>query len=113
MLGYDYEIFYKNGCDNVVVDALLHQFEEETIVQSFFLLIPDWIEEAHKEWFSHPSLSQFINNLREDINSSTYYAWKDDVLHYKDRVVISPNSTLKTHILDELLSSPIVGNSSF
>lgn len=67
MLGYDYEIIYKKGCDNVVVDDLLCQFEDESTLISLSLPIPEWIEEAHNEWFSHPSLSQLINNLREKI----------------------------------------------
>ena len=56
MLGYGYEIVYKKGCDNVVDDALLRQFEDESTLLSISLPIPDWIEEAHKEWFSRPSL---------------------------------------------------------
>ena len=92
MLGYDYEIIYKKGHDNVVADALSRQFEDESALLSISLPIPDWIEEAHKEWFSHPSLSQHINNLRADPNSSVGYSWKDEILRYKDRVVISsPN----------------------
>ena len=34
MLGYDYEIIYKKGRDNVVVDALLRQFEDESTLLS-------------------------------------------------------------------------------
>jgi len=71
MLGYDYEIIYSEGSDNVVVDALSHQFEDESTRLSISLPIPDWIEEACKEWFSHTSLSKHINNLREGHNSST------------------------------------------
>ena len=84
MLGYDYEIIYKKGCDNVVVNALSRQFEDESTLLSISLPIPNWIEEAHKEWFSHPSLSQIINNLREDPNSSIEYNWKDEIFRYKD-----------------------------
>lgn len=74
------------------------------------LPIPYWIEEALKEWFSHPSLSQIINNLRAYPNTSVGYSWKDEILHYKDRVVISPTSNLKTRILARLHSSPISGH---
>ena len=52
------------------------------------------------------SLSKLINNLREDPNSSVDYSWTDNILRYKDRVAISLTSTLKTHILAELHSSP-------
>ena len=44
MLGYDYEIIYKKGRENVVVDALSHQFEDESTLLLIYLPIPDWIE---------------------------------------------------------------------
>ena len=77
------------------------------------LPIPDWIEEIRKEWFSHPRLSQLISQLQVDPNSSKGYSWQNDILGYKERVVISPTSTLKSHILAELHSSPIAGHSDF
>ena len=99
MLGYDYEIIYKKGHENVIADDLTHQFEEESTLLAISLPIPKWIEEAHKEWFSHPSLSQLINKLQVDPNSTVGYSWKDEILRYKDKVVISPTSTLKSCIL--------------
>ena len=63
MLGYDYEIIYRKGHENIVADALARQFEEESTVLTIFLPIPEWIEEARKEWFSHPWLSQLITQL--------------------------------------------------
>ena len=46
MLGYDYEIIYKNGKENVVVDAFSIQFEEEASLFALSYPIHDWIEEA-------------------------------------------------------------------
>ena len=113
MLGYDYEIIYKKGRGNIVADALSRQFEEESTLLAISLPIPEWIEEACKEWFSHPGLSQLITQLQADPNSTEGYSWQDEILRYKDRVVISPTSTLKSHILAELHSSPTTRHSSF
>ena len=113
MLRYDYEIIYKKGRKNFVADSLSRQFEEENTLLAISLPILDWIEEAHKEWFSHPSLSQLINKLRVDPNSIAGYSWQDEILHYKDKVVISTMSTLKSHILAELHSSPTASHSGF
>jgi len=63
MLGYDYEIVYKKGQDNNVADALSRQFEEESTLLAISLPIPEWIEEARRELFSHPELSQLISQL--------------------------------------------------
>jgi hypothetical protein len=35
MLGYDYEIIYNKGKENVVVDALSQKYEEEGSIFSF------------------------------------------------------------------------------
>ena len=74
MLGYDYEIIYKKWHENVVADALSRQFGEESTLLAISLPILEWIEEARKEWFSHPSLSQLINKLKADPNSTTSYS---------------------------------------
>eukprot|EP00253_Pinus_taeda_P033967 PITA_33967 len=63
MLGYDYEIIYKKGQENSVADALSCQFEEESTLLAISIPILEWIEEARREWFSHPGLSQLISQL--------------------------------------------------
>jgi len=75
MLGYDYEIISKKGCKNIVVDVLSCKFEEESTLLAISLPIPEWIGEAYKEWFSHPWLSQLINQLQVDPNSTEGYSW--------------------------------------
>jgi len=51
--------------------------------------------------------------LQADPNSTAGYSWQDKVLRYKDKVVISPTSTLQSRILAELHSSPTAGHSGF
>lgn len=75
MLGYDYEIIYKKGRENIVANALSRQFEEESTLFAISLPIPEWIEEARREWFSHPWLSQLITQLQVDPNSTKGYLW--------------------------------------
>lgn len=113
MLGYDYEIIFKKGKDNRVADALSRQFEEESTLLAISLPIPEWIKEACREWFSHPGLSKLISQLQVGPNSIKGYSWQDDILRYRDRIVISPTSTLKSRILTELHSSPIAVHSGF
>jgi hypothetical protein len=48
MLGYDYEIIYKKGKDNIVADALSHQHEEDNSLFSLSLPVHDWIEEVRQ-----------------------------------------------------------------
>ena len=51
MLGYDFEIIYKNRKPNVVADALSRRDED---VEALFCVIsiiqPYWINQARDEW---------------------------------------------------------------
>jgi hypothetical protein len=57
MLGYDFEIIYKNGKHNIVTDAFSRQPEGD--VSLFSLSFPTlyWIEEVCQEWLTHPTTS--------------------------------------------------------
>jgi hypothetical protein len=44
LFGYDYEIIYKKGKDNVVADALFRKFEDEGSLFSLSFVVPDWIQ---------------------------------------------------------------------
>lgn len=57
MIGYDYEITYKKGKGNAIVDALSRKFEDEGSLFSLSSPILEWVEEACHEWLDHDSTS--------------------------------------------------------
>jgi hypothetical protein len=44
IFGYDYEIIYKKGKDNVVVDALSQKYEDDGSLFSLSFILPDWLQ---------------------------------------------------------------------
>ena len=51
MLGYDFEIIYKKGKQNVVADALSRKDEDvEALLCAISVIQLDWINEAREEW---------------------------------------------------------------
>jgi len=51
MLGYDFEIIYRKGKQNVVADALSRKDEDvEAFLCAIYIIQLDWINEARQEW---------------------------------------------------------------
>ena len=81
MLGYDFEIIYKKGKNNIVTNALSRK-EEETEVSLCAIYIPqsDWVEEAMIEWKKDQEVCKIIQQLQEDPNALDKLVWKNDFL---------------------------------
>ena len=65
MLGYDFEIIYKKGKLNVVVDALSRKNEEvEALLCSISIIQPDWLTKARDEWKKDQEMWTLIQKLK-------------------------------------------------
>ena len=114
MLGYDFEIVYKKGKENIVVDALSRKDEkDEALLCALSILQANWVEEAKAEWKNDVETSNLIEQLKSDPSSSYKFCWKGDTLWYKECLYLCKNSNLKIKILTELHESPVGGHSGF
>jgi transposase InsO family protein len=114
ILGYDFEIVYKKGKQNVVVDALSRKDEDvEAFLYAISIIQPDWIIEARDEWKNDEKVWTLIERLQQDSGASDTFTWKNDSLWYKDRLYLCKNSQLKQKVLLELHTSPVGGHSGF
>eukprot|EP00253_Pinus_taeda_P006305 PITA_06305 len=114
MLGYDFEIIYKKGKQNVVADALSRKDEDvEALLCAISIIQLDWINEPREEWKNDKEVCALIRKLQQDFSTSNTFSWKNDSLWYKDRLYLCKNSQLKQKILMELHTSPLGGRSGF
>jgi hypothetical protein len=60
LFGYDYEIIYKKGKNNVVADALSRKYEDEGSLFSLSFIVPNWLQAIHQEWIQDPKSSHLI-----------------------------------------------------
>ena len=64
ILGYDFEIIYKNGKQNVVEDALSRNDEDiEAFICVISIIQHDWIIEARDEWKNDENVWNLIQRL--------------------------------------------------
>jgi hypothetical protein len=70
LFGYDYEIIYKKGKDNVVDDALSRKYEDKGSLFSLSFILPDWVQVVHQECLQDPKISSLIQQLQD--NSPIY-----------------------------------------
>jgi hypothetical protein len=80
LFGYDYEIIYKKGKDNVVADALSQKYEDEGSFFSLSFIAPDWLQVVRQEWLQDPKSSQLIHQLQSNDPSSPGYSWLHEEL---------------------------------
>ena len=114
MLGYDFEIIYKKGKQNVVADALSRKDEDvESLLYAISILQPEWVTEARDEWKNDEEVWTLICKLEQDPSPSDTFNWKNDSLWYKDCLYLCKKSQLKQKVLLELHTSPLGGNSGF
>jgi hypothetical protein len=60
LFGYDYEIIYKKGEYNVVVDALSRKYEDEGSLFSLSFIVPYWLQVLCQKWLHDPKTSHLI-----------------------------------------------------
>ena len=67
MLLYDFEIIYKKGKQNMVVNALSTKDEDvEALLCALSIIHPDWIVESREEWKNDSLVWMFIQKLQKD-----------------------------------------------
>jgi hypothetical protein len=113
LFGYDYEIIYKKGKKNVVADALSQKYEEDKSLFSFSFIVTYWLQVVYEEWLQDPKISSLLHQLQHNSLFSPGYSWNNEELCYKGHLYLCKKSQLKSTVLSELHSSPIIRHSGF
>jgi hypothetical protein len=113
LLGYDFDIVYKQGKLNKGADALSRMNEEAELkaITSY------WQWDQEQQWLdevrSDEKLQKIIADLQQDPNCRPGFEHKQGVLIYEGRLVIASNSALIPKLLQEFHSTPQGGHSGF
>ena len=61
-MGYDYEITYNKGKDNLVVDYLSRRFDDHASLLAISMPIPNWLQSVQQGYVSDSSYLKSSNS---------------------------------------------------
>jgi hypothetical protein len=105
LFGYDYEIIYKKGKENVVVDAISKKYEDEGSLFSLTFIVIEWLQVVRQEWLQEPKIYILIQKLQQDAEVAPGYSWHNEEFLYKGRLYLSFNASFLLHYIHQALES--------
>ncbi|PNY06477.1 hypothetical protein L195_g002943, partial [Trifolium pratense] len=110
LLGYDYEILYTPGKQNVVADAL-SRVDHLAMFQSISQCQPLFFEQLQRFYATHPVGVTLFHKFQHLSPPSTVFSIKQGILYYRDRIFVPMETGLRPSILQEFHDSPLAGHS--
>ena len=87
-MGYDYEITYNKGKDNLVADALSRRFDDHASLSAISMPLPNWLQFVQQDYVNDSSLFEIIQWLDNNPYVVPHYSWEGSSLGYKGRLVL-------------------------
>jgi hypothetical protein len=104
-LGYDFSIEYKPGKDNVAADALSRVMTLAWSEPQY-----NFLHQIRATQKQDPALLEIMRKCAQNSPPESHYTVKDDLLLWKQRIVIPNNGALIQQVLYELHTSPLGGH---
>ncbi|KAA0062156.1 Ty3/gypsy retrotransposon protein [Cucumis melo var. makuwa] len=112
LLGYSFEVIYKPGLENKVMDALSRMSPMTQLNQLTTPALLD-VEVIREEVRKDPALYEIIRLIEEQGMKVLHYTTHESVLKFKGRLVLSKTSTLIPTIMHVYHDSVFGGHSGF
>ncbi|PNX92266.1 retrotransposon-related protein [Trifolium pratense] len=111
LMGFDFEIQYKEGAHNLAADALSRREGAELLPMLLNSASPDLYESIKASWTRDPSVQKLIADLVLNHNSHPKFSWVRNELRRRGKLVIGQDPHLKNSILRWLHDSSVGGHS--
>ncbi|GJX04160.1 putative mitochondrial protein [Tanacetum coccineum] len=95
LLGYDYEILYKKGSENIVADALSRSSLPSLQSMIVSEISNDLLQRIQASWVTDLSIQQIIQKVKDGGNVDSKFSWQDEQLRRHGRLVIGSNAQLR------------------
>ncbi|GJT52264.1 retrotransposon-related protein [Tanacetum coccineum] len=111
LLGYDYEILYKKGSENIVADALSRSSLPSLQSMIVSEISNDLLQRIQASWVTDLSIQQIIQKVNDEGNVESKFSWQDEQLRRHGRLVIGNNAQLRSELLKYYHNEPLGGHS--
>jgi hypothetical protein len=109
LLGFDYEIEYRKGKQNIIVDALSRCTSSEVFTLTLPTISTNLLEEVKASWATNNALLKIISNLNTDPSLHLHYTWLNGHLYRKGKLVVGNDSNLQGKLISIYHDSAIGG----
>ena len=110
-MGYDYDICYKKGKENIATDALFRIHSSELLIITVYSISTNIIDEIQKTWENDPALRILISQLKQQTLAHSPYVWADNQLTRKNRLVVGDDKQLQLKIIRMFHEKSLGGHS--
>ncbi|GKB74012.1 transposon ty3-G gag-pol polyprotein, partial [Tanacetum coccineum] len=111
-LGYDYEIVYKKGSENVVADALSRMDSSGELLQiSVSSVSSDVWDKLKDSWKNDLDAQNLIKTLENHSYKGNKYSWTGEILRRKGKVVVRNDPELRKELVQLFHDEAIGGHS--
>ncbi|PKI61860.1 hypothetical protein CRG98_017758 [Punica granatum] len=111
LLGYDYEIGYKKGKENVVADALSRILGQELHCMALFVVSTNFFDRIQASWSTYLKTRQLLSELKENLELHPKFTWNGEQLRRKGKIVVGNDTSLQQDIMAAYHSSSVGGHS--
>ncbi|XP_070024820.1 uncharacterized protein LOC142181678 [Nicotiana tabacum] len=119
LLGLDYEVQYKKGAENRVVDAFSRQQEDsechigqsQGTLQAISVSVPSWMQEITHSYKGDSKATEVISQTTVTLQGPNIWHYTSSILRRKGKIYIGTNGDLKTQLISTFYDSPIGGRS--
>ena len=108
--GYDYEVIYKKGRENLAVDAL-SRVSHTGQLQAITAVTSTMVNQIKRIWEQDPKLQQIISAKQQNVALHPHYTWEHDLLKRKGKLVVGDDAALKTSLIQLYHSTAVGGHS--
>jgi len=110
LMGYDYEICYRGGKENVAADGLSRITAAQLMTLTVSEINSELLEQVKQSWTQDPLIQQLLDKIQQG-ESIPHYSYSQGLLYRKGRLVVGHQKELHTTIIQLFHDSSFGGHS--